>query len=497
MAVAIPREFTKEYQDERAKFVSDFGDLTSISPTQAWTEISKVQVELSDIKKATLKNRMISVRKWSKVLDAAGIKHLYDFDDSMRIKQFLEATKKAGANGGLGSTAQAVVRTVEHFAEMLATLGYDKKNLLVKRVKNTIAQLELVHEEVKGYGVDVVAVLFRELTIWSNHRDLAPSFADRPSEGLRHRPASTDNINRLMASVAIASASGGRIGSLRKLKRADIDLDTGRFCWYERKGNMILNKSEAVLLPFQIEMVRPYAEMAAQKWPDAEAFFLTRSGRPVVNDDALRIPLRASLLHLGLVEEDETAGFHRFRHDIACAAIEEGLSHTKVAKALNNSETMIFKVYGAYMNNKQAVVTRQVFGKKLEQALGHVKDSVNPMLKPVTDALTMVWKQAQLEIDEEYGFGTVKLEQPALFTGIPAHVKHKTLATYHEDAWRKRMNSGADYGARTHDLGIKDNTKEAARIIAEGAKLALEELNAGNTEMAQAMLAHLSEWGGQ
>ena len=59
------------------------------------------------------------------------------------------------------------------------------------------------------------------------------------------------------------------------------------------------------------------------------------------------------------------------------------------------------------------------------------------------------------------------------------------------------LNYGADYGARTHELGFNAKTKQAVQTIADGAKLALEQLKAGNSEMAQAILANLSEWGGE
>ena len=58
----------------------------------------------------------------------------------------------------------------------------------------------------------------------------------------------------------------------------------------------------------------------------------------------------------------------------------------------------------------------------------------------------------------------------------------------------KVVNSGADYGARTHDLGINDNLRQAGKVIAKGAKIALSELKLGSSQMATIILENLTKW---
>ena len=56
------------------------------------------------------------------------------------------------------------------------------------------------------------------------------------------------------------------------------------------------------------------------------------------------------------------------------------------------------------------------------------------------------------------------------------------------------MNSGADYGVRTHDLGINDNLRHAAKVIARSAKIALLELELGSSQVAITILENLTKW---
>ena len=53
---------------------------------------------------------------------------------------------------------------------------------------------------------------------------------------------------------------------------------------------------------------------------------------------------------------------------------------------------------------------------------------------------------------------------------------------------------GADYGVRTHDLGINDNLRQAGKVIAKGAKIALSELQLGSSQMAAIILENLTKW---
>ena len=61
----------------------------------------------------------------------------------------------------------------------------------------------------------------------------------------------------------------------------------------------------------------------------------------------------------------------------------------------------------------------------------------------------------------------------------------------------RTSNCGADYGARTHAIGINDNTKAAAETIAKGAKEAIALLESGDVSLATAILNNLASWGGQ
>ena len=56
------------------------------------------------------------------------------------------------------------------------------------------------------------------------------------------------------------------------------------------------------------------------------------------------------------------------------------------------------------------------------------------------------------------------------------------------------IKDGADYGARTHDLGINDNLRHAAKVIARSAKIALLELQLGTSQMAAIILENLTKW---
>ena len=50
------------------------------------------------------------------------------------------------------------------------------------------------------------------------------------------------------------------------------------------------------------------------------------------------------------------------------------------------------------------------------------------------------------------------------------------------------------YGVRTNDLGINDNLRNAAKVIAKGAKFALSELQLGSSQMAAIVLENLTKW---
>ena len=50
------------------------------------------------------------------------------------------------------------------------------------------------------------------------------------------------------------------------------------------------------------------------------------------------------------------------------------------------------------------------------------------------------------------------------------------------------------YGVRTNDLGINDNLRNAAKVIAKGAKIALSELQLGSSQMAAIILENLTKW---
>ena len=50
------------------------------------------------------------------------------------------------------------------------------------------------------------------------------------------------------------------------------------------------------------------------------------------------------------------------------------------------------------------------------------------------------------------------------------------------------------YGVRTNDLGINDNLRNAAKVIAKGAKIALSELQLGISQMAAIILENLTKW---
>ena len=50
----------------------------------------------------------------------------------------------------------------------------------------------------------------------------------------------------------------------------------------------------------------------------------------------------------------------------------------------------------------------------------------------------------------------------------------------------------AGYGVRTNDLGINDNLRHAAKVIARSAKIALLEL--GSSQVAITILENLTKW---
>ena len=56
------------------------------------------------------------------------------------------------------------------------------------------------------------------------------------------------------------------------------------------------------------------------------------------------------------------------------------------------------------------------------------------------------------------------------------------------------LNYGADYGVRTHDLGINDNLRHGAKVIARSAKIALSELELGSNQVATIILNNLTTW---
>ena len=58
----------------------------------------------------------------------------------------------------------------------------------------------------------------------------------------------------------------------------------------------------------------------------------------------------------------------------------------------------------------------------------------------------------------------------------------------------RALKFGADYGFRTHDLGINDNLKHAAKVIARSAKIALSELELGSSQVAITILENLTKW---
>ena len=52
----------------------------------------------------------------------------------------------------------------------------------------------------------------------------------------------------------------------------------------------------------------------------------------------------------------------------------------------------------------------------------------------------------------------------------------------------------AGYGVRTNDLGINDNLRIAAKVIARRAKIAISELQLGSSQMAAIILENLTKW---
>ena len=52
----------------------------------------------------------------------------------------------------------------------------------------------------------------------------------------------------------------------------------------------------------------------------------------------------------------------------------------------------------------------------------------------------------------------------------------------------------AGYGVRTNDLGINDNLRHAAKVIARSAKIALLELELGSSQVAITILENLTKW---
>ena len=50
------------------------------------------------------------------------------------------------------------------------------------------------------------------------------------------------------------------------------------------------------------------------------------------------------------------------------------------------------------------------------------------------------------------------------------------------------------YGVRTNDLGINDNLRHAAKVIARSAKIALLELELGSSQVAITILENLTKW---
>ena len=58
----------------------------------------------------------------------------------------------------------------------------------------------------------------------------------------------------------------------------------------------------------------------------------------------------------------------------------------------------------------------------------------------------------------------------------------------------RALKYGADYGFRTYDLGINDDLRQAVKVIAKGAKIALSELQLGSSQMAVIILENLTKW---
>jgi hypothetical protein len=52
----------------------------------------------------------------------------------------------------------------------------------------------------------------------------------------------------------------------------------------------------------------------------------------------------------------------------------------------------------------------------------------------------------------------------------------------------------ARYGVHTNDLGINDNLRQAGKVIAISAEIALSELELGSNQVAIIILENLTKW---
>ena len=472
----IPEQFTQQYEYERAKLVADFSDVFTANITEKFLDITAYQLADGHIMPPTAKNRKTQARRWAKVLAAAGVDNCVELNDSARRHHFIEVYDSMIQSGEVGSTPGAILRSIEYFGEMLRTLQFDRADGIVKSLKNKVKAHRLVDEPVEPYDVLSLKNFLEQLLTWVDDRKAAPSLNDRTSAGKRTRAPSEAAIYRLAASVAMALASGGRLNALLDIRADDVDMATGTVSWARFKGEVLGQPMMAHLDDWMMAMVEPWVAWRQQNHPNASHFFVVpRTGNPVVNQEAMTMPLKRALTHTDVIAEGERGGFHRFRHTHACAALQAGLTPGQVAMALGNTEGMIRRVYGRFVNGKVGQATRQVLNDQLAEALdmkakgGNLDDAV---AKAYTEAQTILAQSIHAQAQVDVG---MLLPKPSVhfptaedvegiqddgFEGTEAERRDLTpgSAYFEHMLNHQKGHSGADCGARTHDLGINSPT---------------------------------------
>ena len=515
---------------------------------------AKMQRDMRHTKEHTMDTKMTAFNRWEGAFIEAGIENAQDLHDSARIGNFFDVVESMFDDGRLQKTS-GIVRLVGYLAELLKCNQVDEylSTTIVNGVRTIVSEQGIRAKHTQPYRADDIGRLMTETGKWVRDRSTAPSLNGKKGDGQRKRAPSEMAVKRLNASVHVASSTGARVSGLLSIRLEDLDLDGGYVTYFRSKGKMISEPIRCKIADYSVGPIRDWVEFILAKRPNATHLFCGDNGKQgPCTETSLTRPLQSALLHLGIIEVGEKAGFHRFRSSIAYTAFKEGEDIVYVSAGLRHQNMDTTKnVYGHMALDDMGDRGRSHWLVSVEDHIESIDDAmkVEPVLAEMPDweyeevqrHITMIQAlklDAALEMSKmganivsdgpkvtemketgcvvEAGFGNIgdaidlalKMGQhSADIHAAYAQVQDPSLSVVSMEEGRL-VSRDATTGKVTHIQGDDEESavcrvrtcdlrvkRESLEAVGDAAKHCLAALADGDTDDAAALLEMLSIWG--